>query len=44
MPQDLFPDPGPDDEEPDSSSPPPAAEEGDWDVPAEQGLYVCLPA
>jgi Domain of unknown function (DUF222) len=44
MPQDLFPDPGPDDEEPGSSSPPPAAEEGDWDVPAEQGLYVCLPA
>jgi hypothetical protein len=48
MPQHPFPDPGPGGEEPDSSPLPPAAEEdgpeGDWDGPAEQGLYVCLPA
>jgi len=38
MPQDLFPDPGPDDAEPDGF--PPAD-----DAPGlEQGLYVCLPA
>ena len=38
MPQDLFPDPGPDDAEPDGF--PPAE-----DAPGlEQGLYVCLPA
>src|SRR5580700_5916091 len=42
MPQDLFPDPGPDDGEPDGS-PVPAAAEGDGPG-AEQGLYVCLPA
>ena len=48
MPQDLFPDPGPDGEEPDSSPLAPASEEDgledDWQGPAEQGLYVCLPA
>jgi Domain of unknown function (DUF222) len=48
MPQDLFSDPGPDGEEPGSSPVPPAAgetgPEDDWDGPAEQGLYVCLPA
>ena len=51
MPQHPFPDPGPGGEEPDSSPLPPAAEEDgpegereDWDGPAEQGLYVCLPA
>ena len=51
MPQDLFPDPGPDGEEPGSSPLPPAAEEdgpeGDregWGGPAGQGLYICLPA
>ena len=48
MPQDLFSDPGPDGEEPGSSPLPPAAgetgPEDDWDGPAEQGLYVCLPA
>ena len=51
MPQDLFPDPGPDGEEPGRSPLPPAAEENGpengpedgWDAPAEQGLYVCLP-
>ena len=45
MPQHPFPEPGPDDEEPDGS-PLPAAPEGewaDWDGPAGQGLYVCLP-
>ena len=41
MPQDPFPDPGPDSEEPDSSPLPPAAEE---DGPGmEQGLYISLP-
>ena len=48
MPQDPFPDPGPDGEAPASSPLRPAAEDGpgldDWDGPAEQGLYVCLPA
>jgi hypothetical protein len=51
MPQDPFPDRGPDAEEPSSSPLPPAAEEdgpeGDWEdgeAPVEQGLYVCLPA
>jgi hypothetical protein len=54
MPQDLFPEPGPDGEEPGSSPPPPATEgtgpEDDWEAPAGdgpglgQGLYVCLPA
>ncbi len=51
MPQHPFPDPGPGGEEPDSSPLPPAAEEdgpeGEWEDgggPAEQGLYVCLPA
>jgi Domain of unknown function (DUF222) len=48
MPQDLFSDPGPDNEEPGSSPLPPAAGESDleddWDAPAGQGLYVCLPA
>jgi hypothetical protein len=51
MPQHPFPDPGPGGEEPDSSPLPPAAEEDgeeedgeDWGGPAEQGLYVCLPA
>ena len=48
MPQDPFPEPGPDGEEPASSPLPPAAEDGpgpdDWDGSAEQGLYVCLPA
>ena len=48
MPQDLFPDPGPDGEEPDGSPLPPAAEgtgpAEEWEGPAEQGLYVCLPA
>jgi hypothetical protein len=39
MPQDLFPDPGPDGEEPASSPPPPGDEEG-----MGQGLYVCVPA
>ncbi len=45
MPQDLFPDPGPDGEEPDSSALPPEPE-GDWEDwggAAGQGLYVCLP-
>ena len=46
MPQDLFPDRGPDGEEPGSSPLPPAAEgtgpEDDWEGPAGQGLYVCL--
>jgi hypothetical protein len=38
MPQDLFPDPGPDDAEPDGFPP-------DQDVPGpEQGLYITLPA
>ena len=42
MPQDLFPDPGPDDGEPDGFPVPPAAE---GDGPGvEQGLFVCLPA
>jgi Domain of unknown function (DUF222) len=41
MPQDPFPDPGPDSEEPGSSPLPPAAEE---DGPGlGQGLYMCLP-
>ena len=41
MPQDPFPDPGPDGEEPGSSPLPPAAEE---DGPGlGQGLYMCLP-
>jgi hypothetical protein len=40
MPQQPFPDPGPDDEEPDRSPLPPAAE---GDGPGEQGLYLCLP-
>ena len=51
MPQHPFPDPGPGGEEPDSSPLPRAAEEdgpegnwADWDGPAGQGLYVCLPA
>ena len=48
MPQHPFPDPGPDGGKPDSSSLPPAAEgdgpENDWEGPAEQGLYMCLPA
>jgi hypothetical protein len=51
MPPHSFPDPGPGGEEPDSSPLPPAAgedgpegEREDWDGPAEQGLYVCLPA
>ena len=51
MPQHPFPDPGPGGEEPDSSPLPPAAEEdgpeGEWEDgggPAEQGLFVCLPA
>ena len=46
MPQHPFPDPGPGSEEPDSSPLPPAAEGEwkDWDGPAEQGLYLCLPA
>jgi hypothetical protein len=51
MPQDPFPDPGPDGEEPDGFPLPPAAEEDgpegeweDWDGLAEQGLYLCLPA
>jgi hypothetical protein len=48
MPQHPFPDPGPDGEEPDSSLLPPEAEgngpENDRVEPAEQGLYVCLPA
>ena len=48
MPQDPFPDPGPDGEEPDGSPLPPAAEgdgSGDEDGPGlGQGLYVCLPA
>jgi len=48
MVQGLFPDPGHDGEEPGSSPLRPAAEDGpgldDWDGPAEQGLYVCLPA
>jgi hypothetical protein len=51
MPQHPFPDSGPGGEEPDGSPLVPAAEvegsEGDWedwDGPAEQGLYVCLPA
>ena len=47
MPQDPFPDPGPDGETPDSSPLlPDAAEDGpaddDWGM--EQGLYVCTPA
>ena len=50
MPQDLFPDPGPDGEEPGSSPLPPAAGEGlgpedGGDGPGlGQGLYICLPA
>jgi len=47
MVQNPFPEPGPDGEEPEGSPLPPAAEgtgpEDGWDVPAEQGLYVCLP-
>ena len=42
MPQDLFPEPGPDDGEPGGSPLPPAAE-GDGEGLG-QGLYVCLPA
>jgi hypothetical protein len=48
MPSDSFPSPPGDAEEPDSSPLTPAAEEDgredDWEGPAEQGLYVCLPA
>jgi len=48
MPQDPFPDRGPDAEEPSSSPLPPAAEgdgpDEDGEAPAQQGLYVCLPA
>jgi hypothetical protein len=48
MPQDPFSHSGPDAEEPGSSPLPPDAAEGgredDWGGPAEQGLYVCLPA
>jgi Domain of unknown function (DUF222) len=47
MPQDPFPDRGPDAEEPGSSPLPPAEGDGsdeDGEAPAEQGLYVCLPA
>src|SRR5271169_4613569 len=48
MPPHPFPGPPGDAEEPDSSSLTPAAEEDgredDWEGPAEQGLYVCLPA
>jgi hypothetical protein len=48
MPQDPFPQPEPDGEERGSSPLPPAAEgtgpDDGWDGPAEQGLYVCLPA
>jgi Domain of unknown function (DUF222) len=42
MPQDLFPAPTGDGEEPGSSPLPPPEEDG-WDVPAGQGLYICLP-
>jgi hypothetical protein len=46
MPQDPFPLPPGDAGEPDGCPLPPAAEgeREDWDGPAEQGLYVCLPA
>ena len=48
MPPDPFSSPPGDAEEPDSSPLTPAAEEDgredDWEGPAEQGLYVCLPA
>jgi len=46
MPQDPFPLPPGDAGEPDGCPLPPAAESEreDWDGPAEQGLYVCLPA
>jgi hypothetical protein len=46
MPQDPFPNPPGDAGEPDGCPLPPAAEgeREDWDGPAEQGLYVCLPA
>jgi Domain of unknown function (DUF222) len=48
MVQDPLPGYGPDGEEPESSAPLPAAGEpgpdDDWDGPAGQGLYVCLPA
>ena len=46
MPQDLFPLPPGDAEEPDGFPLPPEAEGEweDWNGPAEQGLYVCLPA
>ena len=48
MVQDPLPGYGPDGEEPESSPLPPAAgepgPEDDWDGPAGQGLYVCLPA
>jgi len=48
VPQDPFPSPKGDAEEPDGSGLPPAAEEpgpeDDREGPAEQGLYVCLPA
>ena len=45
---DPFPEPGPDNGEPAGSPLPPAdqgtAPDGDREGPAEQGLYVCLPA
>ena len=48
MTEDLFSRQADDAEEPDSSPLLPAVEEDgpddDWDSPAEQGLYVCLPA
>lgn len=47
MPQDPFPDRGPDAEEPGSSPLPPAEgdrPDEDGEAPAQQGLYVCLPA
>jgi len=40
--QDQFPTPQGDGEEPDGSPLRPAEEDG-WDVPVEQGLYICLP-
>jgi Domain of unknown function (DUF222) len=47
MPQDLYPDPGPDGEEP-ARPPLPTAAEGDWPeddgLGLQQGLYLCLPA
>jgi hypothetical protein len=46
MSRDPFPLPPGDAGEPDGCPLPPAAEgeREDWDGPAEQGLYVCLPA